>query len=52
MRRPRWHDALITLAILGVALAGVWALWGPEVTRALGVRGDETAPPVAPVSAD
>ncbi|MBK7538588.1 MAG: hypothetical protein IPI49_25105 [Myxococcales bacterium] len=35
MHRPRWHDVLIVLAILGVGLAGVWALWGKELERAL-----------------
>ena len=36
VRRPRWHDALIVVAILGVLVVGVWALWGDDVRAALG----------------
>jgi hypothetical protein len=44
MRRPRWHDALIALAIVAIAASGVWALWGTEIERALG-RGAPPPPP-------
>ncbi len=37
MRRPRWHDVLIALGLLGIAGSGVWAFWGDDVARALGV---------------
>ncbi len=47
MRRPRWHDVLIALAILGIAASGVWAFWGDDVARAFGV---EPAAPAAPPS--
>jgi hypothetical protein len=33
MVRPRWHDALIVTAIVGLLVMGVWALWWE------GVRG-------------
>jgi hypothetical protein len=50
MRRPRWHDALIALGILGIAGSGVWAFWGDDVARALGFApapAVEKAPPAA-----
>ena len=31
MVRPRWHDALIVVAILGLFAVGVWALWWEDV---------------------
>jgi hypothetical protein len=31
MVRPRWHDALIVAAILGLLAAGIWALWWDDV---------------------
>jgi hypothetical protein len=50
MRRPRWHDALIVLAIFGIAAAGVWAFWGEELGRRLrGGEPVEKAPPAAPI---
>lgn len=36
MKRPRWHDVVLGLAICGIAAAGVWAFWGEDVRRALG----------------
>jgi len=36
MVRPRWHDALIVVAIVGVLAVGVWALWWADVRAALG----------------
>jgi hypothetical protein len=33
MTRPRWHDVLIVVAIVGVGLVGVWALWWDDVRR-------------------
>lgn len=51
MKRPRWHDVLITLALLGVAAAGVWAFWGDDVARALGVKPDRDAAPAPRPSA-
>lgn len=44
MQRPRWHDVLIALAILGIAGSGVWAFWGDEVWRALGGKAPDEAP--------
>jgi hypothetical protein len=31
MVRPRWHGALVVLAIAGLLAAGVWALWWDDV---------------------
>jgi hypothetical protein len=31
MTRPRWHDVLIVVAIVGIGLVGVWALWWDDV---------------------
>jgi hypothetical protein len=42
MVRPRWHDALIVAAIVGLLATGVWALWWEDV-RALW-KGPERAP--------
>ncbi len=37
MVRPRWHDALIIAAIVGLLGAGVWALWWDDVRGFLGL---------------
>lgn len=51
MHRPRWHDALIVAAILGVLAVGVWALWWDDVRAALGwSTPDEPAVDPAPSS--
>ena len=49
MVRPRWHDALLVAAVLGLLLAGVWSLWWDDVRAALhlgpaGGSSDATAP--------
>ena len=47
MRRPRWHDAVIVTALLGLLALGVWALWWDEVRAALNLdppTSDEVAP--------
>ena len=31
MVRPRWHDTLIVVAIVGLLAVGVWALWWDDV---------------------
>jgi hypothetical protein len=31
MVRPRWHDALIVVAVLAVVATGIWALWWEDV---------------------
>jgi hypothetical protein len=31
MLRPRWHDALIVSAIVGLLAVDVWALWWDDV---------------------
>ncbi len=47
-RRPRWHDALIVVAIIGLLAGGVWALWWDDVRAALhlgpGSAADEPGP--------
>jgi hypothetical protein len=35
MVRPRWHDALLVVAVVGLLLAGVWSLWWDDVRAAL-----------------
>jgi anaerobic glycerol-3-phosphate dehydrogenase len=45
MVRPRWHDAVLAIAILGLLAAGVWALWWDEARAALHLLPD--APPAA-----
>lgn len=48
MVRPRWHDALIVLAIVGVLAVGVWALWWADVRAAFG-WGDGSGTATDPV---
>jgi hypothetical protein len=51
MVRPRWHDAMIAVAIAGVVVIGVWALWWEDVLGVLGIGGGgsgESLPPVTP----
>ena len=43
MVRPRWHDALIVTAIVGLLAMGVWALWWDDV-RSLLKLGPDQAP--------
>ena len=38
MVRPRWHDAVIVSAIVGLLAVGVWSLWGDDVRSALHVH--------------
>jgi hypothetical protein len=51
MQRPRWHDALIVSAIVGLLTLGVWALWWDDVRTLLklGPQGEPAGP--APVAA-
>jgi len=51
MGRPRWHDALIVMAIVGLLAVGVWALWWDDVRAALGIGPKEQPPITAPVPA-
>lgn len=40
---PRWHDVVITLAIAGIAVLGVFALWGGDIER--WIEGDQVTQP-------
>lgn len=40
--RPRWHDRVIVLAIVALAGAGTWTLWGDDLRR---LFGDQREPP-------
>ena len=31
MRRPRWHDVVIVVAIVHVLAVGLWAIWWDDV---------------------
>jgi hypothetical protein len=54
MVRPRWHDALIISAIVGLLAVGVWALWWDDVRSLLhlgpaeGSSGEPRATPANP----
>jgi hypothetical protein len=49
MVRPRWHDALLVVAIAGVLAAGVWSLWWDDVRSVLHLRpADGSAEGAAP----
>ncbi len=50
MVRPRWHDALIVTALVGLLALGVWALWWDDVRSflSLGPENPEENAPVAP----
>jgi hypothetical protein len=52
MVRPRWHDALIIVALVGVLVVGVCALWWDDVLGILGITSGsgsgDTPPPVVP----
>ena len=54
MVRPRWHDALLIAAVLGLLLAGVWSLWWDDVRSALHLgppgRASDTTAPAAPAA--
>ena len=52
MQRPRWHDAVIVAAIVGVLALGVWALWWDDVSAAMGwgAPGDPARDPAPPSS--
>ena len=45
MRRPRWHDALIVAAIVGLLVLGVWALWWDDVRALAGQPPGERVDP-------
>jgi hypothetical protein len=55
MRRSRWHDAFIGVAITGIFALGVWALWWDDVRAILQLApagsvtpaGDEAATSVS-----
>ena len=49
--RPRWHDAMIVTAILGVLVVGVCALWWDGVRGVLGLEsGSGSAKPSAAIA--
>ncbi|MBA3454217.1 MAG: hypothetical protein H0T42_14075 [Deltaproteobacteria bacterium] len=52
MLRPRWHDALIVTAIVGLLMVGVWALWWDDVRAALdlGPADGSAVEPAPPAS--
>jgi hypothetical protein len=44
MMRPRWHDAMIVVAIVGLLAVGVWALWWDDVRAALNLNPGSGSP--------
>jgi hypothetical protein len=44
MSRPRWHDALIVLAITLLVGYGAWALWWGDVRAKDADSATQTAP--------
>lgn len=38
MVRPRWHDILIIVGIVGVLFVGIWGLWWGDVRGYLGLE--------------
>jgi hypothetical protein len=52
--RRRWHDWVIALGIVALAVTGVWTIWGADLARLF--RGSaapaetvaDTPPPVTP----
>jgi hypothetical protein len=49
MVRPRWHDAVLVVAIVGLLVAGIWSLWWDEVRSVLHL-GPGSADVVAPIA--
>jgi len=49
MVRPRWHDALIVSAIVGLLVVGVWSLWWDDVRSVLRL-GPGSADVPAPIA--
>lgn len=49
MVRPRWHDALLISAILGILVIGIWSLWWDDVRSILHL-GPGSADPAAPIA--
>jgi len=41
MVRPRWHDALIVSAIVGLLAVGIWALWWDDVRAVLNLGPEQ-----------
>ena len=54
--RARWHDWVITLALIALTTGGVWALWGKDIVALFrGAPDHETntnTPAAAPVETD
>ena len=50
MVRPRWHDALLVIAIAGILVAGVWSLWWDDVRALLHLGPDGTDDVAAPIA--
>jgi len=44
MVRPRWHDAVIVSAIVGLLAAGIWSLWWDDVRSILRLAPDSPTP--------
>jgi hypothetical protein len=54
MVRPRWHDAVIVLALLALTAVGIAAIWGDSIAELFGSepaaeQSTEPAKPVDPI---
>jgi hypothetical protein len=48
MVRPRWHGALVVVALVALLAAGVWALWWDDVRHLLHLGPAEGSAAIQP----
>jgi hypothetical protein len=48
MVRPRWHGALVVVALVALLAAGVWALWWDDVRHWLHLGPAEGSAAIQP----
>lgn len=50
MVRRRWPDVVIVIAILGIGVGGVWALWGDHLRAKSKPAAPTTSEPSTPMT--
>jgi hypothetical protein len=50
MVRPRWHDGLLVMAIVGILAIGVWSLWWDDVRSILHLGPTDGSQDAAPTA--